>query len=89
MVYWVNRTGASSARLYWERRQAPETMVPQRRVTVPTGVANFPGELIRSCGPHAERYFNVVHWTDPRGGHFPRWRCPTSSWRTCGRSFAL
>jgi epoxide hydrolase len=77
MAYWVNRTGASSARLYWERRQAPETMVPQRRVTVPTGVANYPGELVRSLRPHAERYFNVVHWTElPSGGHFPAMEVP-------------
>jgi len=77
MAYWVNRTGASSARLYWERRQAPETMVPARRVTVPTGVANYPGELVRSLRPHAERYFNVVHWTElPRGGHFPAMEVP-------------
>src|SRR5271163_1731085 len=72
MVYWATRTGASSARLYWERRQAPDTMVPQRPVTVPTGVANYPGELIRSLRPHAERFFNIVHWSElPRGGHFP------------------
>jgi microsomal epoxide hydrolase len=77
MLYWVNRTGASSARLYWERAQAPETMVPQRRVTVPTGVANYPGELIRTLRSHAERFFNIVHWTDlPRGGHFPAMEVP-------------
>ena len=74
---WVNRAGASSARLYWERRQAPETMVPQRPVTVPTGVANYPGELIRSLRPHAERFFNIVHWSElPSGGHFPAMEVP-------------
>jgi len=77
MAYWLNQTGASSARLYWERRKAPETMVPQRRVTVPTGVANYPGELIRSLRPHAERYFNIAAWTElPRGGHFPAMEVP-------------
>ena len=77
MVYWVTRTGASSSRLYWERRRHPETMVPQRRVTVPTGVANFPGELTRSYRAHAERYFNIVRWTElPRGGHFPAMEVP-------------
>src|SRR5262249_45635588 len=77
MIYWVTRTGASSARLYWERAQAPETMIPQTRVTVPTGVANFPGELMRSTRRHAERYFNVVHWTElPRGGHFAAMEVP-------------
>jgi hypothetical protein len=34
--------------------------VPERPVTVPTGVANYPGELIRSLRPHAKRFFNVV-----------------------------
>jgi pimeloyl-ACP methyl ester carboxylesterase len=68
---------ASSARLYWERRQAPETMVPRRRVSVPTGVANYPGELVRSLRSHAERFFNIVHWTElPRGGHFPAMEVP-------------
>ena len=77
MVYWVTQTGASSSRLYWERRRHPETMVPQQPVTVPTGVANFPGELSRSHRAHAERYFNVVHWTElPRGGHFPAMEVP-------------
>jgi epoxide hydrolase len=77
MVYWVSRTGASSSRLYWERRRHPETMVPQERVTVPTGVANFPGELSRSHRAHAERYFNITHWTElPRGGHFPAMEVP-------------
>jgi microsomal epoxide hydrolase len=77
MAYWVNRTGASSARLYYERRNSPETMVPQGRVTVPTGVANYPGELIRTLRPHAERYFNITHWTElPRGGHFPAMEVP-------------
>ena len=77
MLYWVNRTGASSSRLYWERRQHMETTVPQQRVTVPTAVANFPGELIRSHRAHAERYFNIVRWTElPRGGHFPAMEVP-------------
>jgi len=77
MLYWVNRAGASSSRLYWERRQHMETTVPQQRVTVPTGVANYPGELTRSHRASAERYFNIVHWTElPRGGHFPSMEVP-------------
>jgi pimeloyl-ACP methyl ester carboxylesterase len=77
MVYWVNRTGASSSRLYWERGQDPSTMIPQGRVNVPTGVANFPMELIRTERRHAEQYFNIVHWTElPRGGHFASMEVP-------------
>ncbi len=52
-------------------------MLPPRPVTVPTGVANYPGELIRSLRPHAERFFNVTAWTElPRGGHFPAMEVP-------------
>jgi microsomal epoxide hydrolase len=77
MIYWVTRTGASSARLYWERNQDPSSMTPRERVTVPTGVANFPGELVRSERMHAERFYNVVHWTElPRGGHFASMEVP-------------
>jgi microsomal epoxide hydrolase len=77
MLYWVNRAGASSSRLYWERRQHPETTLPRRRVTVPTGVANFPGELTRARRADAERYFNIAAWTElPRGGHFPSMEVP-------------
>ena len=42
------------------------------RVTVPTGVAAFPKDLL-AFPPRAmaERGYNIVHWTDmPRGGHF-------------------
>jgi len=77
MIYWATGTGASSSRLYWERRRHPETMVPRQRVTAATGVANFPGELSRSHRSDAERYFNVVRWTElPRGGHFPALEVP-------------
>ena len=77
MLYWVNTTGASSARLYWEMRQARATSIPQARVTVPTGVANFPAELGRSVRTWAERRYNIVHWTEQdRGGHFAAMEVP-------------
>ena len=46
-VYWFTRTATSSARLYYEMRRAGREAVPQARVEVPTGVANFPGEITR------------------------------------------
>jgi pimeloyl-ACP methyl ester carboxylesterase len=72
-LYWVTNTINSSNRRYYDKRHqkvAPEMM---RKVTVPTGIAMFPGEkdlvVPRSW---AERAYNIVHWTDmPRGGHFP------------------
>ncbi len=67
-VYWVTQTITSSARLYWEHMHSSEQPAP---VTVPTGVARFPKEVLRFPRGWVERRYNVVHWTDmPRGGHF-------------------
>ena len=67
-VYWATQTITSSARLYWEHMHSAEQPVP---VTVPTGVARFPKEVLRFPRGWVERRYNVVHWTDmPRGGHF-------------------
>jgi microsomal epoxide hydrolase len=77
MLYWVNTTGASSARLYWEMRQARGESIPRQKVTVPTGVANFPAEMGRSERAWAERRYNIVHWTEhDRGGHFAAMEVP-------------
>ncbi|MBW8825167.1 MAG: epoxide hydrolase [Acidobacteria bacterium] len=77
MVYWVTRTATSAARLYWETRQAGRDTLPQAPVTVPTGVAVFPKEAGRSLRSHAERRYNIVHWTEPpRGGHFAAMEVP-------------
>jgi pimeloyl-ACP methyl ester carboxylesterase len=67
-IYWVTQTITSSARLYWERTHSDDQPAP---VTVPTGVARFPKEVLRYPRAWVERRYNVVHWTDmPRGGHF-------------------
>ena len=37
----------------------------------------LPRRTRRSLRPHAERYFNVVHWAElPSGGHFPAMEAP-------------
>jgi pimeloyl-ACP methyl ester carboxylesterase len=67
-VYWVTGTITSSARLYREHMHSREKPAP---VTVPTGVARYPKEVLRFPRPWVERRYNVVHWADmPRGGHF-------------------
>ncbi len=77
MLYWVTRTGTSAARLYWEMRQAGRASLPQAPVTVPTGVANYPGEIARSERTWAERRYNIVYWSYPeRGGHFAAMEVP-------------
>lgn len=74
MVYWVTGTAASSARLYWESFQV---WGGGDRVELPTGVAAFPGELLKAPRSWCEPVYNITHWTDmPRGGHFAAFEQP-------------
>ncbi len=76
MLYWVTASAGSSARLYWEsfgggRRAA----LP---VSVPTGVAVFPKEIVTPVRRWMEAaYTDIRHWTEmPRGGHFGAFEQP-------------
>jgi microsomal epoxide hydrolase len=76
-AYWVTRTATSAARLYYEMRRAGRRALPGGYVTVPTGVANFPGEITRTPRSWVEHRYNLVHWTEPaRGGHFAAMEVP-------------
>ena len=69
-VYWVTQTATSSARLYYETRQA-SAFQASGRIEVPTGVAIFPHELMIPPRRWAEASYNITRWTEmPRGGHF-------------------
>lgn len=74
-LYWFTGTINSSMRLYFERARNLEPFTPGERITVPTGVALFPNELVREAHPPREwieRTYNLEHYTSyPRGGHFP------------------
>jgi pimeloyl-ACP methyl ester carboxylesterase len=71
MLYWVNRSFTSSARLYWEtmRSGVLQALEP---VAVPTGIARYPKEeILRFPRSWVEARYHVTHWADmPRGGHF-------------------
>lgn len=74
MMYWATASGASSARLYWE---SFGSFSGGEKVTVPTGVASFPKEILRSPRPWCESNYNITRWTDmPRGGHFAAFEQP-------------
>ncbi|MFY2858506.1 epoxide hydrolase family protein [Mycobacterium sp. THU-M104] len=74
MVYWVTGTAASSARLYWESFRSWGNL---DRVELPTGVAAFPGELLKPPRSWCEPVYNITHWTAmPRGGHFAAFEQP-------------
>jgi epoxide hydrolase len=75
MLYWLPRTGASAARLYWESiRQVNEWIsgAVSDTVDAPAGCTVFPRELQRPSRRWAERRFtDIRHWSEPdRGGHF-------------------
>ena len=75
MLYWLPRTGASSARLYWESaRQVREWIEgpTSDTVAVPAGCSIFPKELQRPSRRWAEkRFLDIRHWNElDRGGHF-------------------
>jgi epoxide hydrolase len=89
MIYWVTDSGASSARIYYERRHQPAG--PASRVQVPTGCANFNARYdkrpVAGSRAGAESRFNVVRWTDmPHGGHFPAFEQP-QAWTDDVRAF--
>ena len=77
MLYWLPRTGASSARLYWESLQDVTRWIegplePRDYVDAPAGCSVFPHELQRPSRRWAEQRFrSIVYWNEPdRGGHF-------------------
>jgi pimeloyl-ACP methyl ester carboxylesterase len=74
-IYWFTRTGASSARLYWESLATVEAVVSGADgapLTVPVGATVFPAEVPRASRRWVLRRFpTLTHWGEPpRGGHF-------------------
>jgi epoxide hydrolase len=81
MLYWLPRSGASAARLYWESiRQVNEWISGSTvdAVAIPAGCSIFPKELQRPSRRWAERrYTDIRHWNElDRGGHFPAFEQP-------------
>jgi pimeloyl-ACP methyl ester carboxylesterase len=81
MLYWLPRTGASSARLYWESIRQINEWISGRTtdtVAVPTGCSIFPKELQRPSRRWAQkRSLDIRHWNElDRGGHFAAFEQP-------------
>ncbi|WP_310713922.1 epoxide hydrolase family protein [Streptomyces lydicus] len=74
-LYWLTRTGASAARIYYESHNSLD---PELRVDVPSAISMYPRD-IEKC-PRAwaqERYRHIVRWRSPEnGGHFPSLEVP-------------
>ena len=75
MLYWVNACAASSARLYWESFGKRRGV---KQVTIPTGIAVYPKEIIPPVRKWMESDFsNIQHWREmPKGGHFAAFEQP-------------
>jgi epoxide hydrolase len=81
MLYWLPRTGASSARLYWESIRQVNEWISGRAsdtVAVPAGCSIFPRELQRPSRRWAsKRFLDIRHWNElDRGGHFAAFEQP-------------
>jgi pimeloyl-ACP methyl ester carboxylesterase len=81
MFYWLPRTGASSARLYWESIGQVNAWISGTAtdvIDVPTGCSIFPKELQRPSRRWAERRFiDIRYWNEPaHGGHFAAFEQP-------------
>jgi pimeloyl-ACP methyl ester carboxylesterase len=96
MLYWLPRTAASSARLYWESlgdvtRWLEGPLDPDDRVDAPAGCTIFPHELQRPTRDEAAaRFTDIRHWGEPaRGGHFPALEQPETFAAEVAAFFAL
>nr|WP_090339090.1 epoxide hydrolase family protein [Mycolicibacterium malmesburyense]CRL67217.1 epoxide hydrolase [Mycolicibacterium malmesburyense] len=69
-LYWLTRTGASAARIYYESHASLD---PELRVEVPTAISVYPRDIEKCPRPWAEeRFRRIVRWSSPEtGGHFP------------------
>ncbi len=71
MLYWLTETISSSTRLYYDDVRCAPQLRPGQRIDVPTAVTLFPRDFTRPPREMAERFLNVVRWTElPAGGHF-------------------
>jgi pimeloyl-ACP methyl ester carboxylesterase len=87
-LYWLTRTGVSSARLYWESKLA---FFAPKGVAIPTAVSAFPDEIYTAPQTWTEKaYPNLIHYNRlPKGTHFAAWEQPvamTDELRTAFRS---
>jgi pimeloyl-ACP methyl ester carboxylesterase len=74
MLYWLNNTAASSARLYWESFGSPN-LDP---IHMPVGCSIFPKEIFRCSRRWAQKRFSkLVYWNElDKGGHFAAFEQP-------------
>lgn len=77
-LYWLTRSGASAARIYYESHGGVNTVDPRLTVDVPAAITIYPRDIEKCPRPWAEqRYRQIVRWATPEaGGHFPSLEVP-------------
>jgi pimeloyl-ACP methyl ester carboxylesterase len=80
-LYWLTKTAASSARIYWENREKNLiSSVDQKtaEVSLPVAITVFPDEIVRAQEAWARRAFpNLIYFNEAsQGGHFAMWEYP-------------
>jgi len=68
MLYWLNNTAGSSARLYWESFNNPNF----EPIDMPVACSIFPKEIFRCSERWAKKRFSkLIYWNElEKGGHF-------------------
>lgn len=86
-LYWLTRSGASSARIYYESHNSLD---PDLRVDVPAAITTYPRDIEKNPRPWAqERFRQIVRWNAPEaGGHFPSLEDPDHFVRDLQKGFA-
>jgi pimeloyl-ACP methyl ester carboxylesterase len=74
-LYWLTRTGVSSAQLYWENKLA---FFAPKGVKIPVVVSAFPEEICPIPRKWAEKAYPKLAYykRHPKGAHFAAWEQP-------------
>jgi pimeloyl-ACP methyl ester carboxylesterase len=74
-LYWLTKTGVSSAQLYWENKNA---FFAPKGVKIPVVVSAFPEEICPIPRKWAEKAYPKLAYykRHPKGAHFAAWEQP-------------
>ena len=74
-LYWLTKTGVSSARLYWDSKLP---FLAPKHVSIPVAVSVFPDEIYAAPRSWTERaYPKLIYYNRlSKGGHFAAWEQP-------------
>lgn len=81
-IYWFTHSATSSTRIYYEHEQPNQkgeksNLINYGYIEVPTGIANFPEEILALPLRWYKMCYNLKHHSQfEKGGHFAAWEQP-------------